>query len=70
MKKARLRITAVCDGQRTTVVLEFPTIQMCSRALTQALPLFLTNGGKTQQKANSEQLVLIPHLQDAGRAAR
>lgn len=62
MKKARLRITTVCDGQRVTVVFDFPDLSMASRALGMATPLFRANGGKVPDRVTTEQLRLIPRL--------
>jgi hypothetical protein len=62
MKKARLRLTTVCDGQRVTVLLEYPSLADLSRALRNAMPLLRAYGGKVPQKAIGEQLALIPNV--------
>lgn len=70
MKKARLRLITVCDGQRVTVVLEYPSIADLSRALTNSMPLLRAYGGKVPQKAIGEQLALIPNLNETDAVSR
>jgi hypothetical protein len=70
MKKARLRLTTVCDGQRVTVVLEYRCLSDLSRGLTNAMPLLRAYGGKVPQKAIGEQLALIPNLNETHAVSR